>query len=110
MIANAKKNKRLNSPQSGQILTSSASDQISYLSLEDQQLFAFDVGAESFGRRSEIISNAESLVRLGFENRGVSLVRRKDGSATVLRLLGTGEAEQVWQFNSAVSSRTFRSL
>ncbi|GAA5969576.1 hypothetical protein JCM3765_003439 [Sporobolomyces pararoseus] len=106
VVSTAKHQKGLNLPQFEQILTSSVSGRTSYLWLQDARLFALDIDVDSFGRQSEIISDAESLVKLGFEDRGVSLVRRKDGSATVLRLLGTGEIEQVWQFNSV--SRTSR--
>ncbi|GAA6025009.1 hypothetical protein JCM11491_005158 [Sporobolomyces phaffii] len=91
-------------PTFEQVLTSSSTGRSTYLWIEASRLFYFDLNEDSFGESGELENLVSSISEFGFEDMGFTLLHREDGTSIVLRLLGDGRLEEVWQFSRARQS------
>lgn len=102
LIATTSLANRNEKPEIDQLLSLGPGGPSAYLWIEGDRLFSLNLHRDNLGQRSELSKGASGLPRLGLENRGISILSRKDGTFVVYRLTEGGSIEQVWQFTRAV--------
>ncbi|GAA5889383.1 hypothetical protein JCM16303_005370 [Sporobolomyces ruberrimus] len=110
-VASANLPSRRGSPSRGIVLSAPATGHAAYLWIHDSRLSSVRVSGNGLVANPENFGSVRDFVRIGYENQGIALVSRSDGTTVILRLLDAGELEQIGQFKrSAGASRFAASL
>ncbi|GAA5945161.1 uncharacterized protein JCM15063_005394 [Sporobolomyces koalae] len=76
----------------------SPSGRTAYIRIAESNLYSIDLSTEAIGPRIQLPGAFDGLLEIGFQDAGIIIAHRIDGSSSIVQLTDDGIVKEVWGF------------